>query len=101
MNLSGKGADPDGDEDDVAVKSLEDIALTVDLARVDLVEQRHHDERVEDHREMLSRLRVQTRLPPVVDIQQQLAYNTQGWQILRLWEKSKKYFTSKKNHDFY
>ena len=55
MNLCKKSADPDGDEDDVAVESLEDVALTVDLTRVDLVEQRHHDERVEDDREVLVR----------------------------------------------
>jgi len=36
---------------------LEHVALAVDLASVDLVEQRHHDERVEDDREVLGRLR--------------------------------------------
>ena len=69
--LGGEGADPDGDEDDVTVESFEDVSLSVDLACVDLVEQGHHDERVEDDREVLRRLRVKTRHPSVVDVQQQ------------------------------
>ena len=34
---------PDADEERVAVESVEHVALSVDLAGVDLVEQRHHD----------------------------------------------------------
>jgi len=52
-NLRDDGADPDADEQRIAVESVEDIPLTVDLARVDLVEESHHDERVEDDGEVL------------------------------------------------
>ena len=61
------------------MESLEHVAFAVDLARVDLVEQRHHHERVEDDREVLRRprrpqvRRVATRLDAAaVDVEQLL-----------------------------
>ena len=73
-NLDEKRRDPDADEQRVAVESVEDVPLTVDLARVDLVEQSHHDERVEDDGEVLSwslRLRRQ-RISTIVNVKQML-----------------------------
>jgi len=69
-NLGEKRRDPDADEERIAVESVEDVALSVNLASVDLVEQRHHNERVEDDREVLSRRRVQRNLASAVDVKQ-------------------------------
>ena len=52
-NLDEKRCDPDADEERIAVESVEDVPLSVNLASVDLVEEGHHDERVEDDGEML------------------------------------------------
>ncbi|RUS89018.1 hypothetical protein EGW08_003265, partial [Elysia chlorotica] len=43
------GSNPDANEDGIADKPLTDVVLVVDLAGVDLVEEGHHDKRVEDH----------------------------------------------------
>jgi len=55
VNLDEKSRDPDSDEQRIAVESIEDVPLFVNLTSVDLVEQSHHDERVEDDGEVLSR----------------------------------------------
>jgi len=54
-NLNDEGRDPDADEERVTVESLEYVAFAVDLASVNLVEERHHHERVEDDGEVLGR----------------------------------------------
>lgn len=46
--LNCKGAQDDSAEDGVAEDAVEDVALAVDLAGIDLVEELHHDEGVED-----------------------------------------------------
>lgn len=46
--LDGKGAQHYGAEDGVSEDAIEDIALAMDLAGVDLIEELHHDEGVED-----------------------------------------------------
>ena len=51
--LSYHRSDPNHDEDNVSVYSFENVALSVDFPGVNLIKQRHHDERVEDNREML------------------------------------------------
>jgi len=51
--LSKSGADPDSNEDRIAIETFEDVALTVNLARVNLVEERHQNERVENDGEVL------------------------------------------------
>ena len=71
MDLCEEGAYPDADEDDIASQSVEDIALTVDLARVDLVEQSHHHECVEDDGEVLVGCGTQ-RLTTAVHVEQPL-----------------------------
>ena len=51
--LRAKCANPDDKEDLVTKQSGEHVALAVDLACIDLIEQSHHDKCVEDHREVL------------------------------------------------
>lgn len=51
----------------------EDVVLAVDLARADLVEERHHDERVEDDGEVLVRRRLVINVATAFNIQQVLA----------------------------
>jgi len=65
--LRNKCTNPDSNEDGVAIETLEDISLSVNLARVDFVEQRHHDERVENDGEVL---RGSADLPSAVNVQQ-------------------------------
>ena len=67
-NLCKEGADPDADEYDVSTETVEDVSLTVNLACVDLIEQRHHDERVEDDCEVLIGSRTQ-RLATTVHVE--------------------------------
>ena len=50
-NLSDEGKDPDGVVDGVGEETDEDVSLAVNLSGVDLIEDGHHDEGVEDHRE--------------------------------------------------
>ena len=51
--LRHESAQPDAVEDRVGEDALEDVALSVDLPRVDLVEEGHHDKGVEDDGEVL------------------------------------------------
>ena len=74
-NLGDDGSNPDADEKRIAVESVEDVPLSVNLASVDLVEESHHDERVEDDGEMLRRRRVQRHLAAAVDVEYQIACN--------------------------
>jgi len=55
------------------VHAGEDVVLAVDFARVDLVEERHHDERVEDDGEVLVRRLIVADVASAVDVQQALA----------------------------
>ena len=70
LYLRSKRADPDGDKDDVSIETLEDVSLSVNLACVDFVKERHHYKRVENHSEMLCRLRVKTSTGSRVNVQQ-------------------------------
>jgi len=58
-HLRQHGADPYAVEYRVGEESLENVALAVNLTRVDLVEKCHHDECVEDDSEMLCWLRTE------------------------------------------
>jgi len=87
-DLEDKRRGPDGDEDAAAVKSGEYVGGRVDLASVDLVEQRHHDEHVEDERVVLGRRAQVLIISTAVDVQQPLTFShaaaaaarTDGWQ---------------------
>ena len=72
-HLCNKGNGEDADEERIAVHAGEDVVLAVDFARADLVEERHHDERVEDGREVLVRRRLVINVTSAVDIEQVLA----------------------------
>lgn len=52
---------------------MEHIALAMDLAGIDLVEELHHDEGVEDDGIVLRGRRVQGCVPPAVDLEHLLA----------------------------
>lgn len=69
-NESGK---PYADEQRVAMETLEHIALPMNLAGVDLVEQSHHDERVEDYGEVLIGRRTERCVSAAVDVEQLFA----------------------------
>ena len=67
-NLDEKCGNPNADEERIAVESVEDVSLAVNLASVDLVEQSHHDETVEDDGEVLRRWSVLHILTTAVDV---------------------------------
>ena len=54
-DLDEKGRNPDSDEERIAVESVEDVPLSVNLTSINLVEKSHHHERVEDDGEVLRR----------------------------------------------
>lgn len=70
--LDGEGAQHNGAEDGVPEDAVKDVALAVDLAGVDLIEELHHDEGVEDDGVVLGRRRVQGRVPPAVDVEEKV-----------------------------
>lgn len=76
--LNCKGAQDDGAEDGVAKDAVEDVALPVDLAGVDLVEQLHHHEGVEDDGVVLRGRGMQGRVPPTVDVKEELPCKPRG-----------------------
>lgn len=73
-HLRQRSPDPNGVEDGVGEESLEHVPLAVDLPGVDLVEQGHHHERVEDDGEVLRRLRAQRLVPARRDVQHLVAW---------------------------
>ena len=76
LYLCGECADPDANEDMVPLQAGEDVALAVDLACVDLIEESHHDKRVEDQCEVLCRDLLQFILmAAIVNIKRHLACN--------------------------
>lgn len=67
-NLDDEGTKDDGAEDEVVEDAIKDVPLAVDLAGVDLVEELHHDEGVEDDGVVLRGGCVQGGVPPAVYI---------------------------------
>lgn len=53
-NLSHKSRHPDDYKQNVPLQSIENVLLTVDFPRIEFIEQSHHNESVENSREMLS-----------------------------------------------
>ena len=51
---------------------MEHIALAVDLAGIDLIEELHHDEGVEDDGVVLGGWRVQGSIPSTVNVKEEL-----------------------------
>lgn len=62
-------------EDGIAVDALKHIPLAVDLASVDLVEELHHDEDVEDDGVVFRGRGVQGHIATVVDVKNFLSYS--------------------------
>ena len=56
--LRKRSADPYSNKHGIPIETFEDVALTVNLARINFVEQCHQNERVEYDGEMLRRRRV-------------------------------------------
>ena len=52
-DLENHGANPDANEDRVPLQSLNDVALFMNLASIDFIEEGHHDKGVEDDGEVL------------------------------------------------
>lgn len=73
-HLHGKGAKHDGAEDGVPEDAVKDIALAVDFPGVDLVEELHHDEGVEDDGVVFGRRRVQGSVAAAVDVKDLLTW---------------------------
>ena len=78
MYLTDEGEDPDDVVDGVGEESYEDVPLPVDLPCVDLVEQGHHDECVEDHGEVNGGWAVQAGLLTVVHVKDFVAWRTKN-----------------------
>lgn len=74
VHLHGKGAKHDGAEDGVPEDAVKDVALAVDFPGVDLVEELHHDEGVEDDGVVFGRRRVQGGVAAAVDVKDLLAW---------------------------
>lgn len=72
-HLDDEGAKDNAAEDGVVEDAFEDIALAVDLAGVDLVEQLHQHEGVEDDGVVFGGRRVQRGVPATVDVKQFLS----------------------------
>ena len=53
LYLQNHSSYPNANKDRVALQTFNDVALFVDLACVDLVEEGHHDKGVEDDGEVL------------------------------------------------
>ena len=68
-----KSRNPYSDEHRISVESFEDVTLSVDFASVDFVEERHQNEAVEDHREMLRWFGVQGAVLTVINVQQNVS----------------------------
>ena len=56
----------------------------MNLASVHFIEQRHHNERVEDDREMLRRFRVKSTLSAAVNVQKNLTCTIQTYTLSHL-----------------
>ena len=72
--LHGKGSQNDGAEDGVGKYAVKDVSLSVDLASVDLVEELHEDEGVEDDGVVLRGRGVERGVAAAVDVKNVLAW---------------------------
>lgn len=69
-HLDYKSAEDNTAEDGVVEDAFEDVALAVDLAGVDLVEQLHQHKRVKDDGVVFGGRRVEGGVPAAVDVEQ-------------------------------
>ena len=80
--LQDEGAQDHAAEDGVPVDALEHVPLAVDLPGVDLVEELHHDEDVEDDGVVLRGRGVEGGVPPAVNVKHGLTCWGEGQRIL-------------------
>lgn len=76
--LDNKGAKNNTAEDGVVEDAFKDVPLAVDLAGVDLIEQLHQHERVEDDGVVFRGWRVKRGVPAAVDVKQFLSCRVGG-----------------------
>lgn len=72
--LNGESAEDNGAEDGISENAFKHVSLSVDLAGVDLVEELHHDEGVEDDGVVLRWRRMKRRVPATVDVKDLLTW---------------------------
>lgn len=72
-DLNSKGAQHDAAEDGVAEDAVKNVPLSMDLAGVDLVEQLHEYESVEDYGVVLRGRRVKWSIATAVDVKDLLS----------------------------
>jgi len=72
--LENEGGGPDNDEHAAAVKTSKDVGRAVNLASVDFIEQRHHDENVKDERVVLRRRAQVLVVPSAIDVQKPVTF---------------------------
>lgn len=76
-HLHGEGPQDDGAEDGVGEDAVKDVSLSVNLASVDLVEELHQDEGVEDDGVVLRGRRVKRSVAATVDVEHALAWKAE------------------------
>lgn len=84
--LNGESAQDNGAEDGISENAFKHVSLPVDLAGVDLVEELHHDEGVEDNGVVLRRGRMQRRVPATVDVKDLLTWTQHKTLVHILYE---------------
>ena len=83
-HLSDEGENPDGVVDWICEEADENVSLAVNLSSVNLVEDGHHDERVEDHSEVNGRRGGDARSFAVVNVEKKIAWTDSKWRI-KFW----------------
>jgi len=66
--LNDKDNDPDDNEDNVSVQCLKHVVFSSDPSADDFIEECHHDECIEDHREVLSGIHTEVQVTTAVNV---------------------------------
>lgn len=77
-HLHSEGPQDDGAEDGVGEDAVKDVSLSVNLASVDLVEELHQDEGVEDDGVVLRGRRVKRSVAATVNVEHALTWKTEA-----------------------
>lgn len=80
--LNNKGSQNNGTEDRVVENALKHVPFSVDLASVELVEDLHEDECVENNRVVFRGRRVKWGIPATVDVKHLLTYKSEEYQSM-------------------
>lgn len=79
--LHCEGPQNDGAEDGVAKYSIKDVSLSVDLARIDLVEKLHEDEGVKNDGVVLRGRGVERSVAAAVDVKHALTWRAKKGEV--------------------